>query len=257
MLADELAARCGGQVRRSFHTDTEPSTVPGVGVFRHLSPAFDVVDADGRPVARLVDDITIEADLAPGARTPGTGAGTGCCATTPGCCGWSSGTPTPTRRWRTVLDPVAELFGVRAEVVGSRGPGRRRRRCHRRGRDAAAGRAGSGRARSSRRRSRPTTPRALERLLGPGARARLHGPAGGRGAPARRRRAVPPAGGLRQRRPAVRALARRSCGRRWAPTPPADGSRRCPTRCSTSSSSRRRRTAARPRGRRGSPSTPT
>ena len=40
VLADELAARLGGQVRRSFHTDSEPSVVPGVGVFRHLSPAF-------------------------------------------------------------------------------------------------------------------------------------------------------------------------------------------------------------------------
>ena len=96
VLADELAARLGGQVRRSFHTDSEPSVVPGVGVFRHLSPAFDVVDADGRPVARLVDDITIEADLPPGAR--GGRGGTASCATTPGCCGWSSGTPTPTPR---------------------------------------------------------------------------------------------------------------------------------------------------------------
>ena len=64
VLAEEIAARCDGRVRRSFHTDSGPSAVPGVGVFRHLSPAFDVVDAHGRPVARLVDDITIEADLA-------------------------------------------------------------------------------------------------------------------------------------------------------------------------------------------------
>ena len=61
-LAAEIAARCGGQVRRSFHTDSEPAAVPGVGLFRHLSPAFDVVDGHGRPVTRLVDDITIEAE---------------------------------------------------------------------------------------------------------------------------------------------------------------------------------------------------
>ena len=58
-------------MRRSFHTDSEPSEVPGVGVFRHLSPAFDVVDAQGQPVVRLVDDMTIEADLASAPGLPG------------------------------------------------------------------------------------------------------------------------------------------------------------------------------------------
>ncbi|KRD43712.1 hypothetical protein ASE38_05720 [Cellulomonas sp. Root930] len=119
VLADDLAARCGGRVRRSFHADSEPSTVPGVGVFRHLSPAFDVLDADGRPVARLVDDITIEADLPP---VPGIS----------GHRGWYrvlcddarllrliERHADPDAPLRTVLDPVAELFGVRAEVVGS------------------------------------------------------------------------------------------------------------------------------------------
>lgn len=117
VLADDLAARLGGQVRRSFHTDSEPSVVPGVGVFRHLSPAFDVVDAAGRPVARLVDDITLEADLAPGGpRRPG----------------WYRVLCDDARLLRlierhadpdaplaTVLDPLAALFGVRTELVGS------------------------------------------------------------------------------------------------------------------------------------------
>ena len=118
VLADELAARLGGQVRRSFHTDSEPSVVPGVGVFRHLSPAFDVVDADGRPVARLVDDITIEADLTPGG---------------PGRQGWYRVLSDDARLLRlverhadpdaplaTVLEPVAELFGVRVESSAAR-----------------------------------------------------------------------------------------------------------------------------------------
>ncbi|GEK21987.1 amidoligase family protein [Cellulomonas xylanilytica] len=117
VLADELAARLGGRVRRSFHTDSEPSVVPGVGVFRHLSPAFDVVDADGRPVARLVDDITIEADLPRGA---------------PRRRGWYRVLCDDARLLRlierhadpaapldTVLDPVAALFGVRTDLVGS------------------------------------------------------------------------------------------------------------------------------------------
>lgn len=103
-------------MRRSFHTDSEPSEVPGVGVFRHLSPAFDVVDAQGHPVARLVDDITIQADLA---SVPGL----------PGHRGWYRVLCDDARLLRlidrhadpdaplpTVLEPLAAMFGVRAEL---------------------------------------------------------------------------------------------------------------------------------------------
>jgi hypothetical protein len=116
VLADELAARCGGAVRRSFHTDSEPSEVPGVGVFRHLSPAFDVVDAQGHPVARLVDDITIQADLA---SVPGLA----------GHRGWYRVLCDDSRLLRLidrhsdpyaplpiVLEPLAAMFGVRTEL---------------------------------------------------------------------------------------------------------------------------------------------
>lgn len=116
VLADAIATRHEGQVRRSFHVDSEPSTVPGVGVFRHLSPAFDVDDAHGRPLARLVDDITIESDLA---GAPGR----------PGHRGWYRILCDDARLLRlvdrhadpdaplgTVLDPVAEIFGVQAET---------------------------------------------------------------------------------------------------------------------------------------------
>lgn len=119
-LADALAARCRGSVRRSFHLDSQPSPLPGVGVFRHLSPAFDIVTADGRPVARLVDDITIEADLAP---APGS-------QPQRGRRGWYRILCDDARLLRlverhadpqapleAVLDPVAELFGVRTEVI--------------------------------------------------------------------------------------------------------------------------------------------
>jgi hypothetical protein len=34
-----------------------------MGAFRHLTPAFDVLDAEGRPVCSVVDDVTIVADL--------------------------------------------------------------------------------------------------------------------------------------------------------------------------------------------------
>ncbi|WP_227579587.1 amidoligase family protein [Cellulomonas xiejunii] len=118
-LADVLAARSGGAVRRSFHTDSEPSAVPGVGVFRHLSPAFDVVDGRGRPLARLVDDVTIEADLAP---VPGR-------RDLPGHRGWYRVLCDDPRLLRLVerhadpdapladvLRPVADLFGATVEV---------------------------------------------------------------------------------------------------------------------------------------------
>ncbi|KGM14891.1 hypothetical protein N867_14415, partial [Actinotalea fermentans ATCC 43279 = JCM 9966 = DSM 3133] len=119
-LADALATRCGGSVRRSFHLDSQLSPVPGVGVFRHLSPAFDVVTAEGRPVARLVDDITIEADLAP---APGS-------QPVRGRRGWYRVLCDDARLLRLVerqadpeaplegvLEPIAQLFGVVTEVI--------------------------------------------------------------------------------------------------------------------------------------------
>ncbi|MFD7024438.1 amidoligase family protein [Promicromonospora sukumoe] len=117
-LGDALASRRGGRVRRSFHTDSEPSAVPGVGVFRHLSPAFDVVDGAGAPVARLVDDITLTSDLA-GTSTP------------PGHRGWYrvlcdeprllrliERSTDPGAALPDVLAPVAGLFGTRVELMG-------------------------------------------------------------------------------------------------------------------------------------------
>ena len=116
VLADELAARTGGTVRRSFHTDSEPSVVPGVGVFRHLSPAFDVLDAHGRPVARLVDDITIEADLPAGA--PGRRAWYRVLCDDARLLRLIERHADPDAPLASVLDPVAELFGVQVELVG-------------------------------------------------------------------------------------------------------------------------------------------
>lgn len=140
VLADALAVRVGGSVRRSFHADSEPSTVPGVGVFRHLSPAFDVVDGAGRPLARLVDDITIEADLR-GAGSAGPDVADGAVPSVPaavpvgvpagvrGHRGWYRVLCDDARLLRLVerhadplaplervLEPVAALFGVRVEA---------------------------------------------------------------------------------------------------------------------------------------------
>ena len=62
-LADALARSCGGHVRRCFYPQSEPSLVPGQPVFENLILGFDVIDADGAPFARCVDDLTIRADL--------------------------------------------------------------------------------------------------------------------------------------------------------------------------------------------------
>jgi hypothetical protein len=64
-LADELAARRGGRVRPVWHRDSEPSLVPGLGRFLHLTQGFEVVDAAGELVCTLVDDITLLRDLDP------------------------------------------------------------------------------------------------------------------------------------------------------------------------------------------------
>ncbi len=62
-LAHAVAAAVGGEVALAFHRDSEPSAVPGMGTFRHLSRGFEVVDAEGRGVCSVVDDVTIVADL--------------------------------------------------------------------------------------------------------------------------------------------------------------------------------------------------
>lgn len=115
VLADALAARHGGRVRRSFHTDSEPSAVPGVGVFRHLSPAFDVVDGDGAPVARLVDDITIVSDLAGTSTRPGHRGWYRVLCDEPRLLRLIERSADPDATLSDVLAPVAELFGSRVE----------------------------------------------------------------------------------------------------------------------------------------------
>ena len=115
-LASELARRTGGSVRRVFHTDSEPSRVPGMGHFLHLTQGFEVRRADGGPLCTLVDDITLAADLEQRA------------APRPG---WYrllsddarllrlvAARADPTAPLASVLDPVAAVFGVAVEAVG-------------------------------------------------------------------------------------------------------------------------------------------
>jgi hypothetical protein len=67
-LARDLADRCGGQVHPVWHHDSEPSLVPGLGRFLHLTQGFEVRRPDGTLLCSLVDDVTLTAGLDP--RTP-------------------------------------------------------------------------------------------------------------------------------------------------------------------------------------------
>lgn len=64
-LADALATARGGQVRTVWHQDSEPSLVPRLGQFLHLTQGFEVTDPSGELQCTLVDDVTIVADLDP------------------------------------------------------------------------------------------------------------------------------------------------------------------------------------------------
>lgn len=118
VLADTLAARHAGRVRRSFHTDSEPSAVPGVGVFRHLSPAFDVVDAAGAPVARLADDITLTADLVGTTTQAGHRGWYRVLCDEPRLLRLIERSADPDAALPDVLTSVAGLFGTRVELLG-------------------------------------------------------------------------------------------------------------------------------------------
>ena len=69
-LAQDLAARCGGRVRPVWHHDSQPSLVPGLGRFLHLTQGFEVRRGDGTPLCTLVDDVTLIAGLDPRAAAP-------------------------------------------------------------------------------------------------------------------------------------------------------------------------------------------
>ena len=67
-LALDLAKRCGGDVHPVWHHDSEPSLVPGLERFLHLTQGFEVRRDGGELVGTLVDDVTLLSDLNPHAR---------------------------------------------------------------------------------------------------------------------------------------------------------------------------------------------
>jgi len=62
---DLAAALAGprGEVRTFWHAQSEPSEVPGLPIFHNLTAGFEALNAEGWPVARLVDDLTLQDDL--------------------------------------------------------------------------------------------------------------------------------------------------------------------------------------------------
>lgn len=62
-LAEAYARAAGGSVRAFFHPQSELSLVPNTPVFENLTLGFEAVDADGRPIASCVDDLTLVDDL--------------------------------------------------------------------------------------------------------------------------------------------------------------------------------------------------
>jgi hypothetical protein len=115
-LAEDLAARCGGRVRPVWHHDSEPSLVPGLGRFLHLTQGFEVRRGDGRLLCTLVDDITLLDGLDPKAAPP------------PGWFRVLSDDPRllsllaahsdPGGDIGTVLDAAARLWRVRVQRIG-------------------------------------------------------------------------------------------------------------------------------------------
>jgi hypothetical protein len=116
VLAREFAGRRGGRVRPVWHHDSEPSLVPGLGRFLHLTQGFEVVDAAGALVCTLVDDVTLVADLDVRTRPAP---------------GWYRVLTDDARLLRLLagridpgapieesLDPIAALWGVRVERHG-------------------------------------------------------------------------------------------------------------------------------------------
>ena len=66
-VAERVARRQGGTVRRFFHPQSEPSKVAGKPSFENLTPGFEALDGAERPIARFVDDMTLQAGLDPNA----------------------------------------------------------------------------------------------------------------------------------------------------------------------------------------------
>ncbi|GAA0568912.1 hypothetical protein GCM10010172_61550 [Paractinoplanes ferrugineus] len=116
-LAYDLAGRHGGRIRPVWHQDSEPSLVPGLGRFLHLTQGFEVTRADGAPMCTLVDDITLLDGLEP--RTPAPPGWYRVLSDDPRLLSLLSRQCDPGAPLREVLAPVAALWGSTTELIGA------------------------------------------------------------------------------------------------------------------------------------------
>ena len=116
-LAEAIAEQCDGTVKRIFHPQSEPSKVPGQPFFHNLTLGFEVYDADGRWVASCVDDLTLQVDL--DKRTPPVSGWYRVLSDDSRLLNLIARQSDPAQPLETVLEPIAELFGTRAQA----GPG--------------------------------------------------------------------------------------------------------------------------------------
>jgi hypothetical protein len=115
-LAYDLAGRIGGRIRPVWHHDSEPSLVPGLGRFLHLTHGFEVSRADGSPLCTLVDDITLTDGLEP--RTPAPPGWYRILSDDARLLSLIGARCDPGAPIERVLDPIAELWGSASEVIG-------------------------------------------------------------------------------------------------------------------------------------------
>ena len=116
-LALRIAHRRDGTVRKFFHPQQEPGGADGQTIFENLTPGFEALDSEGRPLARFVYDVTLQADFdRKAAALPGwyrilTDEGRLLRLIARNC--------DPDAPLDRVLSPIAALFGTTAEMHAS------------------------------------------------------------------------------------------------------------------------------------------
>jgi hypothetical protein len=115
-LALDLAGRCGGRIRPVWHHDSEPSLVPGLGRFLHLTRGFEVLRPDGAPLCTLVDDVTLLDGLDP--RTPAPPGSYRILSDDPRLLSLLARHSDPGGSLSTALDDAARLWGAKVEQHG-------------------------------------------------------------------------------------------------------------------------------------------
>ena len=143
-LADAIADRHGGIVRRFFHPQGEPSKAKNTPFFENLTLGFVVEDDAGNIIAQCVDDLTLQDDL--DSKHPPQPGWYRIVSDDPRLLRLTMRQTDATQPLKTVLNPIADLFGTSTEqgenqmvriadqagapvVLGATLPGERERPC--------------------------------------------------------------------------------------------------------------------------------